>query len=334
MMKTNSKRKNSAVKKLIPAAGMLALSASMLATSTYAWFTMNKTVNVTGMELKTTVGSNLLISESANDSTFAKTLSQSRQALLEPASTVDGIQYFYTVNAGSNGDALAENYAAYSEATSQTDTAANKSAYDAAFNTAYGATANTTAFNTAYGYVDYAFYLKATNTDPGNNGTLVMSKCNLLYNANGDESTWSAPSDKAWRVAMFVQELGSTVSAGTNPAVDTSGETPAYSGATKKTILRINGATNQSGTNAVATASTLSAATYDTAATVDSSMTSNTTEYYYVVIRVWLEGEDTTCTSQTYAALTNKYKLDLQFDLNGGESTNATAATYITTSAS
>lgn len=33
-MKTNAKRKNSAVKKLIPAAGMLALSASMLATST------------------------------------------------------------------------------------------------------------------------------------------------------------------------------------------------------------------------------------------------------------------------------------------------------------
>jgi hypothetical protein len=52
MMKTNAKRKNSAVKKLIPAAGMLALSASMLATSTYAWFSMNKSVNVTGFEIQ------------------------------------------------------------------------------------------------------------------------------------------------------------------------------------------------------------------------------------------------------------------------------------------
>lgn len=51
MMKTNAKRKNSAVKKLIPAAGMLALSASMLATSTYAWFSMNKTVSVQSMSI-------------------------------------------------------------------------------------------------------------------------------------------------------------------------------------------------------------------------------------------------------------------------------------------
>jgi hypothetical protein len=50
MMKTNAKRKNSAIKKLVPAAGMLALSASMLATSTYAWFTMNKDVHVTGLQ--------------------------------------------------------------------------------------------------------------------------------------------------------------------------------------------------------------------------------------------------------------------------------------------
>lgn len=67
-MKTNAKRKNSAVKKLIPAAGMLALSASMLATSTYAWFSMNKTVTVNSMQI--TAKSNnayLLIGTDAND---------------------------------------------------------------------------------------------------------------------------------------------------------------------------------------------------------------------------------------------------------------------------
>lgn len=329
MMKKNEKRKNSTMKKLIPAAGMLALSASMLATSTYAWFTMNKEVTVTGMQMKTTVGSNLLISETPSDTDFAKSLTQSRSALLEPSSTVDGIQYFYTTNAGSNGDALADNYTPYSEATSQTDSAASKSAYDAAFNTAYGVTPGTDAFDTAYGYVDYAFYLKATNTDAGNAGTLVMSKCDLLYNENGDGNTWSAPTDKAWRAAMFVEELGTSVTSGTAPAVDTSGQTPVYSGAEKKTILRINGAGNQSGTNAVATSSTLSAATYDTAATLDSGITSNTTEYYYVVIRVWLEGEDTTCTSQTYAALTENYKLDLEFVLNGGDNGDKLAISNI-----
>lgn len=60
-MKTNAKRKNSAVKKLIPAAGMLALSASMLATSTYAWFTMNTTVTVDGLKLTAKADSTFLI---------------------------------------------------------------------------------------------------------------------------------------------------------------------------------------------------------------------------------------------------------------------------------
>jgi len=62
MMKKNEKRKNSTMKKLIPAAGMLALSASMLATSTYAWFTMNKVVEVTGLQMQATASSGLEIS--------------------------------------------------------------------------------------------------------------------------------------------------------------------------------------------------------------------------------------------------------------------------------
>lgn len=48
-MKTTKKSKAS--RKLLPAIAMLAMSATMLATSTYAWFSMNKTVTATGMEL-------------------------------------------------------------------------------------------------------------------------------------------------------------------------------------------------------------------------------------------------------------------------------------------
>jgi len=70
MMKTNAKRKNSAVKKLIPAAGMLALSASMLATSTYAWFSMNKTVTATGISMTATVPNQLLIKGSASGAAY------------------------------------------------------------------------------------------------------------------------------------------------------------------------------------------------------------------------------------------------------------------------
>lgn len=41
-MKNNTTKKASAKKKLLPAAGSLLISAAMLGTSTYAWFTMNK----------------------------------------------------------------------------------------------------------------------------------------------------------------------------------------------------------------------------------------------------------------------------------------------------
>ena len=94
MKKTNT---NKGLKKLIPAAGMLMLSAAMLGTSTFAWFTMNKTVSVTGMQVNTTVGSNLLISHDTTagtsvnaEDTFKTSDTTAISALLEPVSTIDG----------------------------------------------------------------------------------------------------------------------------------------------------------------------------------------------------------------------------------------------------
>jgi hypothetical protein len=63
MTKNDNRKKGNNAKKIIPAAGMLALSASMLATSTYAWFTMNKEVSVTGMQVKAQAEEGLLINE-------------------------------------------------------------------------------------------------------------------------------------------------------------------------------------------------------------------------------------------------------------------------------
>jgi hypothetical protein len=61
MKKVNNKKK-SPMRKLIPAAGSLAISAAMLSTSTYAWFTMSKEVEVTGIQMTATVPENLEIS--------------------------------------------------------------------------------------------------------------------------------------------------------------------------------------------------------------------------------------------------------------------------------
>ena len=57
------KKKNSNNKKLVSAAGMFLLSAAMLGSATYAWFTMNKEVTVSGMEVKAHAEEGLLINE-------------------------------------------------------------------------------------------------------------------------------------------------------------------------------------------------------------------------------------------------------------------------------
>lgn len=53
------------MKKLIPALCMLLIAAAMLGTSTYAWFSMNKTVTATGMQVKATSAASLVIDSSA-----------------------------------------------------------------------------------------------------------------------------------------------------------------------------------------------------------------------------------------------------------------------------
>lgn len=58
--------KKSPMMKIVSAAAMLAVSASMLGTSTYAWFTMNKTVEVKGMEVKAKAEKGLLVNEVAD----------------------------------------------------------------------------------------------------------------------------------------------------------------------------------------------------------------------------------------------------------------------------
>jgi hypothetical protein len=58
----DTKNKSSAKKKLIPAAGSLLISAAMLSTSTYAWFTMSREVEVKNIQMTATVPEDIQIS--------------------------------------------------------------------------------------------------------------------------------------------------------------------------------------------------------------------------------------------------------------------------------
>lgn len=360
-MKKNEKRKNSTMKKLIPAAGMLALSASMLATSTYAWFTMSREVEVTGMELKTKVAGNLLIcSDNVDDHYSALDLSEGRMGLLEPVSSINGTtgSFWYTVNATARGTKQSSNVAVkqYSEIDTLANTTAGKVAYDGVFNKTYnlgttGDTKNTfTADNVAmtnsqlgagYGYIDYVFYLKATTDEASQ--AINMTQCNLIYNggnpaadkAIGTGTTAGDDIDRAWRIGVFATDITTNGGKGYDAVKSTD---PASAAANQKAILGLQDAIYFSGdTNVGGTTGTNNAQSSATemapvvnykngtgaGVVLDTITDANVTKYYKVLVRVWLEGEDNTCNTKTYAALqTGKWALNCKFELGQGTAVN------------
>lgn len=113
-------KKNSATKKLIPAAAMLCISAAMLATSTYAWFTMNTEVSVTGLTTKAKAEDGLVIAAYTSNGTVAPLDSAYKQSdtaydvtsdskLLLPTFTNDGTTWYHTSSKEyNNGQAYAD----------------------------------------------------------------------------------------------------------------------------------------------------------------------------------------------------------------------------------
>lgn len=297
---------------IVPALGILVLSTAASITGTVAWFSANTNVTVTGMSVTTKTSDNIYIAANNVESEFGAALTQGRTGILEPTSTIDGLSYYYAIDGKANGASAAGAFTAYAENTaSENAGAAGKSKYDSAFNGAYGGADGVGTL--MYGYIDYSFYLKAVNSSASNTAYINMTSCNLRYNGN-------AVTEKAWRVAMFVSSTtqGTTVADGT-----------LFAAGNRKTILALDGAANQESGKAVSGANAKAAVTYGTAANVG-NVSASSSAYFKVAVRLWLEGEDTTCTTETFASLTSAYTLDLGFSIataTGGlqliESTNA-----------
>lgn len=362
---------------VVPALAVLLLSTAASVSGTVAWFSMNTQIKVTGMTVTTKVSSNLQIAEENNDAFFSSdNLQQARSGILEPASTVDGDSYFYTVNAKNNGEATsadpAARYTAYSEATNalgtNDKTNSGKDFYDATFNQAYGFQYSTDSDpdvdgddglgngNVSFAYIDYSFYLKAYTTG---SEKISLTRCNMTYN-NGSLTT-----EHAWRVAFFAHEVdqgdeedndattdpensalvsilnfeqsknqnqvetvkvevGDTIPADTyHKKAELTDEAVADGVATAETAgtyyKAADGELEPKAVSGVAASAVTTIDGRDTAnhkgAKAEVTPTGASNHYYKVVIRLWLEGEDVTCTSDTFATLTNQWKLDLGFKL-------------------
>lgn len=352
---------------IIPALAMLLLSTAASVSGTVAWFSMNNRVTVNGMAVTTKVSSNLLIAEENQAANYSDSIKQSREGILEPASTVNGLAFFYTINALGNGDAKTDEYTAYNESTDLNNLQAGKTKYDTTFNGTYGfSTDNPTAQGThwtseeiasatsetdpgygktvkdwkvepgvCYAYIDYTFYIKGTSGK--DDQVLYMSKCNLLYNDAAIAAGY------AWRVALFADDATTTESTG-NPTlrsiiglsqasnfnnsgevldlvVGTSDVSSYYTDATLET--QASGTAQQNTTyygnnipQAVNSQSTLGSVNKSgVAAQATTDIDSGENFVTKVVVRLWLEGEDVSCTNDTYADLTKAWTLDLEFKL-------------------
>ena len=279
---------------------------------------------MTGMTVKTVVNDNLLIAGDTfgstarlGDDNFANTLTQTLKAILEPASAVDAKTFYYTstTNVKASGDAIAETYIPYDNYTGAYTEYGLKdnddsSDYKNAFSQNYGVTKTNTVYdpvvNNAEGYKDYVFQLKALNTSSSPQ-YINLTQLNLIYAGTHDAS-------EAYRIGVFVQDITDTAPAGNVDSTDVNA------------IYTQSGADNFTSGNAVDGLDSLASVTYQSSAKSVATVPANTTKYFKVVVRLWLEGEDTTCNNDTFMALTDAWELDLELKL---ETTQNQGVAYI-----
>lgn len=102
------------MKKLIPALCLLLISAILMGTSTYAWFSMNTQVTATGMQVKAQAEGGIVISNEAKAEWSASaTASHYSVAELVPTSTADGSSWYHAVSDDANNAKAGQASTAY-----------------------------------------------------------------------------------------------------------------------------------------------------------------------------------------------------------------------------
>jgi hypothetical protein len=286
MMKNNVNKNGSAMKKLIPAAGMLAVSAMMLATSTYAWFSMNTQVTATGMQVKAQAEGGIVISnESGSDWKASTTASHNSVAELAPISTANFTNWYHAKSDDANSAKAGQ-------------AASNYSNYSSTMKVADGIGYNDVNSNNEKDndeiahYLLNKFYIKSS-AEEIKNATLKINK----VTATG--ASTSGELDKSLRIGINI--------GGTNyiyAPVD--GATLSYTvaGTTNTT------ATSSSGTGIVNTPASGVAKIPDNAAVINQSADKKAIE---VLVYIYFEGEDLNCKSNNITTTLDTLQVEVTF---------------------
>ena len=313
-------------KKIAGATAMLMLSATMLGTSTFAWFTMNREVEVKGMQVKAHAEEGLLINEVPDaQSDYWDELALAGQGTsaddfiqLRPASTTPGFATWWHANSlkfdnragygsgtvDSDKTAKIGNTNNYYEditsiSTSVTDAVAGTNAKRTVYykDATYGGGASGAYQNGEGFYVEYDYYIKSSSSTDlsiasGNFETTVTAT-----KKNTDTSGTSDNLDSALRVGVKITDGNNTAySKIFAPITGADSTYHVTNNATGSTYTTVNAATTPAAIN--------------DGALVVPAVTKNGIK---VQVYIWFEGEDRNCMSKNLTAVLDSYQIDIKF---------------------
>ena len=295
-------------RKLISSLGMLLVSATMLATSTYAWFTMNKEVEVRNLTVQAKAEGGLLIAETTDGiwDEAANTVAEedSAKVALFPTSTNNTSSWYHATSKSAANAANASQSGAselksegYTELELDSEVIQTAVAGSNGQKEVFYKDSGETGYDEADAkyYVKYTYYLK-TSTEGIISLGLTSGNQNVnisVVNVEGNEN--STDLNKSMRVGVAI-------------------------GGKFYIFAPISGATGTYFVNATTetTAIDSSASTHDAPMTIATGLTSlpgmnGTPEE--VNIYMWYEGEDENCKSENVTATLDELTVNIEFKL-------------------
>lgn len=283
---------NKNARKLIPAVAMLLVSATMLSTASFAWFSMNENVTATGMQVKVDAPASLLISTTGAQNEFHNSVQvtiDDGANTLGHASSVDGDELY-----APNLDDVNQSGGIDNEGTTAL-TLITEENYETLYVTG------------TVGYVDVPLWLATSGAEEeniaidntttsfatasnGTNGLLPAFRFAVLLSDDEEEETISPPEvNNVWAGANN-DPLGEDNQAYTTTT--TKADVEQYT--TDTSLFALQGV--------------------DTATTPGTP----TLRPQKIIIRIWLEGEDSACINGNSVVLGN-YSLNVGFKIVAGD---------------
>lgn len=351
-MRTNDKKNTSAKKKLIPAVAMLTTSAIMLSTATYAWFTLNKTVEVDGLQMTATTADALEISlggvtkasngttrdngtlvddlvAQPNDTTDVSWTNlinvgeyYDTVKYIKPSSSVDGVNFWEATDA-TNGGKTATKF----NKVNQSDTALTKRTSLTLGGTLSNVTSKDTS-TSSDNYVKFPVHLRTSKLASKTDETATVY-CTMSITDPDDSKDGTPEGDlyKAVRVAFVpITYSDNTASEANAASIIMGADTDYYT-----TNQAVNSANDRSSVTVTKTVDdSNSLAKFDAKVPIKLAATAGEYGHSDFMVYVWLEGESTSCYDANSA---QDWNIDFAFSLEENDlptklpSTTTTAAT-------